>query len=71
MLQLLDGKIVCKRCGVQLDVPDGHTQEVTFLAASRKPVLRLVKVDGEEIHRCPVIVRRLTRRERVWDDWAE
>ena len=68
MLQLLDGKVVCKRCGAQLDVPDGNTAEVTFLAESGRPVVRLLKANGEEIHRCEVIVRRSPRRAGGWDD---
>ena len=58
MLQQLDGKVVCKRCDAPLEIPDGHTPEVTFLAESGRPVIRLLKLNGVEIHRCEVIVRR-------------
>ena len=68
MLQLLDGKIVCKRCGAHLDVPDGHRADMTFHAESGEPVMRVVKVDGDEIHRCLVVMRRTRRSEPGWDD---
>jgi hypothetical protein len=68
MLHLLDGKVVCKRCGAQLDIPDGHTAEVTFRTADGRRVFRVVKVDGEAIHECRVIVRRLPRSEPGWHD---
>ena len=68
MLQRLDGEVVCKRCGAQLAIPAGHTPEKTFLAESGKPVVRLVKVDGDEIHRCLVVMRRTRRSEPGWDD---
>ena len=58
VLHQLDGEVVCKRCGAPLPIPDGHTPEVTFLAESGRPVIRLLKANGEEIHRCEVIVRR-------------
>ena len=62
MLHELDGKVVCKRCGAPLHIPDGHRPEVTFLADSGRPVIRLLKVNGVEIHQCEVIVRRSPRR---------
>jgi hypothetical protein len=68
MLQQPDGSLVCKRCGAPLHIPDGHTAEKTFLAASGEPVVRVVKVDGDEIHRCMVIVRRTPRRKTGWED---
>ena len=68
MRELLDGKVVCKRCGAPLDVPDGHTPEKTFHAASGEPVIRVVKVDGDEIHRCPVVMRRSPRKDSGGDD---
>jgi len=71
MLQHLDGEVVCKRCGGQLNIPAGRTPEVTFVAESGRPVFRVLEVDGDEIHRCRVVVRRLTRRKRLWDDWAD
>ena len=63
MLRLLDGKLACKRCGAQLGIPDGHSAQMTFHAESGAPVIRVVKVDGDEIHRCPVVMRRSTRKE--------
>ena len=63
VLHLLDGKVVCKRCDAPLEIPDGHTAKVTFLAESGRPVIRLIKVNGDTIHRCEVIVRRSPRRE--------
>ena len=35
-----------------------HGREDVQHAASGEPVVRVVKVDGNEIHRCVVIVRR-------------
>ena len=68
LLHRVDGKVVCKRCGAQLDIPEGRTPEVTFYAESGRPVIRVVKVDREEIHRCRLVVRRLPRTARGWDD---
>jgi hypothetical protein len=56
MLHLLDGQVACKRCGAQLNIPDGRAPDFTFLAQSGEPVVRVVKVDGDEIHRCPALV---------------
>jgi hypothetical protein len=68
VLHLLDGKVVCKRCGAPLDIPEGHTAAVTFLAESGHPVIRLLKVNAVEIHRCEVNVRRSPRKQGGWSD---
>ena len=48
------GEWTCKQCGVVLDVPEGRRPDVTIAAASGQPNVRILTVDGEEIHRCVI-----------------
>ena len=58
MLQLLDGKVVCKHCGTQLHIPEGETPKVTFHAVSGEAALtRVLKVGTDELHSCEVASR--------------
>ena len=57
MRRLLDGKVVCKRCGAQLDVPEGETPKVTFHTVSGEPLTRVLKVGTDELHSCEVASR--------------
>ncbi len=49
-----DGKWVCAHCGAELDVPKGAEPKVTIHAASGKPNVRVLMLDGKEIHRCEI-----------------
>jgi hypothetical protein len=48
------GKWTCKQCGVVLDVPDGRRPDVMIAGESGRPNVRILSVDGREIHRCEI-----------------
>ena len=48
------GKWTCKQCGEVLDVPADRRPDVTIVAASGQPNVRILTVDGEELHRCVI-----------------
>jgi hypothetical protein len=49
----LDGQWACRECGAVVDgVPPGRTPKVTINAASGRPNVRVLTIDGEEVHRC-------------------
>ena len=58
MLQQSDGKVLCKLCGAQLDVPEGETLKVTFYTVTGGPLTRVVKVGTDELHSCDVAPQR-------------
>ena len=49
-----DGKWTCKQCGTILDVPAGRKPDVTIAAASGQPNVRILTIDGVEVHRCVI-----------------
>ncbi len=49
---MVDGKYVCAQCGALLDIPPVPDPQVTVHAASGKPNVRVLTLDGREIHRC-------------------
>jgi hypothetical protein len=55
--QLLDGRVVCKYCGAQLEVPEGEVPKVTFHAVSGEPLTRVLKVGNDELHSCEIAPR--------------
>jgi hypothetical protein len=57
-VQKLDGKVLCKLCGAQLDIPKGETPKVTFHAVTGGPLTRVLKVATDEVHRCDVLPPR-------------
>jgi hypothetical protein len=44
----------CKQCGTALDVPAGRRPDVMIAAESGRPNVRILSVDGREIHRCVI-----------------
>ena len=49
---LLDGSDVCARCGAALDMGAGEEPRVVIFAASGKPNVRVLSIDGREVHSC-------------------
>jgi hypothetical protein len=58
VLQQPDGKVLCKLCGAQLDIPHGETPKVTFYAVTGGPLTRVMKVGADELHSCDVAPQR-------------
>jgi hypothetical protein len=55
---LKDGATVrCAQCGVRLDIPDGVSPRISIEGASGRSNMRVLSIDGQEIHRCTVITR--------------
>jgi hypothetical protein len=53
-MRRLDGRYECANCGARLEVtPDGEPN-VTFHAAGGKPNVRVLRLEGREIHRCEI-----------------
>ncbi len=48
----------CLFCEAVLDVPDGTEPLVSIEARGGGPNMHVIKVDGKEIHRCDMTVRR-------------
>jgi hypothetical protein len=53
-MELVNGKWQCLECGEQVDLPEGMTSQVVLYAASGQPNVRVLLVEGVEIHRCEV-----------------
>jgi hypothetical protein len=56
-LRLHDGRYECAHCGAILDIPLTESPVVTMTARSGAPNVRILKLDGREIHRCEVGAR--------------
>jgi hypothetical protein len=48
------GEWTCKQCGVVLAVPDGRRPDVKIAGESGRPNIRILSIDGHEIHRCVI-----------------
>jgi hypothetical protein len=44
----------CALCDAKLDLPEGSAPRVHIEGASGKPNVRVLSLDGKEIHRCVV-----------------
>jgi hypothetical protein len=53
-VRLDEGRWICKQCGAVLNVPAGRDPKVTIKGASGRPNVRILSIDGEEIHRCEI-----------------
>ena len=53
-VQQVDGKVVCKLCGEQVDIPEGETPKVSFHGVTGGPLIRVLHVRTAEVHRCVV-----------------
>jgi len=51
-MRIVGGNPECAHCGAHLDIEPDQIGIVVFCAASGKPNVRAVLVDGREIHRC-------------------
>jgi len=59
-VRLRDGRYECDFCGAILDLSARREPQVSFVAASGKPNVRRLSIDGNEVHRC-VIGAKLDR----------
>jgi hypothetical protein len=57
-MRLVDGRYECALCGEVLDIPFGAEPTVVLHAASGRPNVRVISVDGVEVHRCNVTGER-------------
>jgi hypothetical protein len=55
----------CAICGAVIDVPEEKIPSVTLIRSSDERTVRIVRVDGEEIHRCGVGLNDPTPRRRL------
>jgi len=57
-MQQADGKVVCKLCGAQVDIPEGEKPKVSFHAVTGGPLTRALHVRTAEVYRCDVVPPR-------------
>jgi hypothetical protein len=50
-VEVREGKFFCILCGAELEVSEAQTV-TTIAGASGKPNVRILSVNGEELHRC-------------------
>ena len=53
-MRLNNDEYECTLCGLVLDLAKDQRPLVTIAAASGKPNMRTISVDGREIHRCQI-----------------
>lgn len=53
-LRLHNGKYLCTLCGEQIDIAPEQQPLVLIKASGGKPNLRVISLDGVEVHACPV-----------------
>ena len=53
-MRLVDGRYECAHCGAVLDIDADAEPMVVVHAASGRPNMRVITVDGDEVHRCEV-----------------
>jgi hypothetical protein len=53
-MRLHDGRYECAHCGEILDIPLVDRPQVVIHAASGKPNMRALTLDGKEIHACEI-----------------
>jgi hypothetical protein len=53
-MRLVNGRYECAHCGAVLDVDASLVPTVMFHAAGGQPNMRVIRVDGREVHRCEV-----------------
>jgi len=57
-MRLVDGRYECAQCGAVLAIAPEAEPMVVFHAASGQSTVRVITVDGHEIHRCDVRERQ-------------
>ena len=63
-MRLVDGRYECAQCGAVLAIAPEAQPMVVFHAASGQSTVRVITVDGAEIHRCETRERKLDHPER-------
>jgi hypothetical protein len=53
-MRLNDGRYECVHCGAVLDIPLVGEPKVMIHGASGEPNMRVLSLNGKEIHRCDV-----------------
>lgn len=48
------GRYVCELCEAVLDIPPDAKPKLMFVQEADGPRIRLLVIDGQEIHRCEV-----------------
>jgi hypothetical protein len=56
-VRLHDGRYECAHCGEYLDIPLTKKPVITMTARSGEPNVRVLSLDGREIHRCEIGAR--------------
>ena len=56
-MRLVDGRYECAHCGAVLELEREAEPMVVFHAGSGQPNMRVISVDGHEVHRCEVTDR--------------
>ena len=54
-MRLHKGRYECFYCGAVRDLPGDQDPQVVIHATSGKPNVRVVSIEGREVHRCEVI----------------
>jgi hypothetical protein len=57
-MRRVDGRFECVLCGSVLDVRADATPLVTLVARSGEPNMRVISVDGVEVHACRADLQR-------------
>jgi hypothetical protein len=57
-MRLNNGKWECLQCRAEVEIPAGKTPQNVTHAESGKPNERVLVVDGVEVHRCVIEMRR-------------
>ncbi len=63
-MKLDDGRYECALCGAVLDVPLVGEPQVVIHAASGQRSMRVLSVNGVEVHRCEVGTARAAHEAR-------
>jgi len=53
-MRMVNGAWQCLYCQAELDVPDGRQPRPMLIGQSGKPNVRVLILDGKEIHRCEI-----------------
>jgi hypothetical protein len=56
-VERVDGTTRCILCGEEVPDPVGKSTRTTIIGSSGQPNIRVVMVDGTEIHRCSASAR--------------
>jgi len=52
-MRRVDGHYECVLCGAVLDVAEDATPLVTLVASGGEPNMRVISIDGVQLHACP------------------